>query len=110
MSHGEMAGSTNLVYHPEKHIEVIVASSNNQIIGRALFANFTDECVDGETVIKTADGDKKIKDLVGKEFKVYSIDEFGKEILSNVCTAKPTKVTNEEYEIELEDGSVVKCT
>ena len=43
MSHGEMAGSTNLVYHPEKHIEVIVASSNNQIIGRALFANFTDE-------------------------------------------------------------------
>lgn len=110
MSHGEMAGSTNLVFHPEKHIEVIVASSNNQIIGRALFANFTDECVDGETVIKTADGDKKIKDLVGKEFKVYSIDEFGKEILSNVCTAKPTKVTNEEYEIELEDGSTIKCT
>ena len=110
MSHGEMAGSTNLVFHPEKHIEVIVASSNNQIIGRALFANFTDECVDGETIIKTADGDKKIKDLVGKEFKVYSIDEFGKEILSNVCTAKPTKVTNEEYEIELEDGSIIKCT
>ena len=43
MSHGEMAGSTTLVFHPEKHIEVIVASSNNQIIGRALFANFTDE-------------------------------------------------------------------
>ena len=43
MSHGEMAGSTNLGIHPEKHIEVIVASSNNQIIGRALFANFTDE-------------------------------------------------------------------
>ena len=43
MAHGEISGVTNLVYRPEKHIEIIVASSNNQIIGRALFANFTDE-------------------------------------------------------------------
>ena len=43
MSHGEMHGSTNLKYVPEKHIELICASSNNQIIGRALFMNFTDE-------------------------------------------------------------------
>lgn len=43
MSHGEMAGTTNLEYRPEKHIEIIAASSNNQVIGRALFANFTDE-------------------------------------------------------------------
>lgn len=38
-----MAGVTNLVYRPDKHIEIICASSNNQIIGRALFVNFTDE-------------------------------------------------------------------
>lgn len=43
LAHGEMAGTTNLIYRPEKHIEIVVASSNNQIIGRALFANFTDE-------------------------------------------------------------------
>ena len=43
MSHGEMRGTTNLVYHPEKHIELIAASSNNQVIGRALFASFEDE-------------------------------------------------------------------
>lgn len=43
MEHGHMAGVTNLVYRPEKHIEIICASSNNQIIGRALFVNFTDE-------------------------------------------------------------------
>lgn len=43
MSHGEMGGITNLEYRPNKHIELIVASSNNQVIGRALFANFTDE-------------------------------------------------------------------
>lgn len=43
LSHGEMAGQTNLVYRPQKHIEIIAASSNNQIIGRCLFCNFTDE-------------------------------------------------------------------
>ena len=43
MSHGYMSGSENLIFHPEKHIEVITASSNNQVIGRCLFANFTDE-------------------------------------------------------------------
>lgn len=43
MAHGEMRGTTNLNFEPEKHIELIAASSNNQVIGRALFANFTDE-------------------------------------------------------------------
>lgn len=43
MSHGEMKGTSNLTYVPEKHIEVITASSNNQVIGRAIYANFVDE-------------------------------------------------------------------
>lgn len=43
LAHGEMRGTTNLEYVPNKHIEIIAASSNNQVIGRALFANFTDE-------------------------------------------------------------------
>lgn len=43
MSHGHMSGITNLEYIPDKHIELIVGSSNNQVIGRAIFANFTDE-------------------------------------------------------------------
>ena len=43
MSHGEMHGTTNMMYRPEKHIEFVCASSNNQIIGRALFASFEDE-------------------------------------------------------------------
>lgn len=38
-----MGGTTNLQFHPNKHIEIVAASSNNQIIGRALFCNFTDE-------------------------------------------------------------------
>lgn len=43
MSHGQMSGISNLVYMPDKHIELITASSNNQVIGRCVFANFTDE-------------------------------------------------------------------
>lgn len=43
MTHGKMSGVTNLEYLPDKHIELITGSSNNQVIGRALFANFTDE-------------------------------------------------------------------
>ena len=43
MSHGTMSGITNLEYIPDKHIELIVGSSNNQVIGRAIYANFTDE-------------------------------------------------------------------
>lgn len=43
MAHGEMSGVTNLEYKPNKHIELITASSNNQVIGRAVFGNFSDE-------------------------------------------------------------------
>lgn len=103
MAHGEMSGITNLVYRPEKHIEIIVASSNNQIIGRALF------CLDGDTVIATTAGDKKIKDLVGKQINVISYDK-GKNIISQTCTVAPTIKAKEEYQIELEDGSIIKCT
>ena len=38
-----MSGETNLIYRPDKNIELITASSNNQVIGRAIFSNFTDE-------------------------------------------------------------------
>ena len=43
LNHGQMAGTANLIFRPEKHIEFVCASSNNQIIGRAIFCNFSDE-------------------------------------------------------------------
>lgn len=104
MSHGQMAGTANLIFRPEKHIELIAASSNNQIIGRALF------CLDGDTVIKTTTGDNKLKDLVDKDIEVISINDFGEEVVSGHCTVKPTILSSEEYEIELEDGTMIHCT
>ena len=101
MSHGKMTGESNLIYVPNKHIELITASSNNQVIGR---------CLDGNTVISTSEGDRKLSDLVNNTIKVTSIDEFGNRVLSDTCTVLPTDTTSEEYQIEMEDGTVIKCT
>ena len=104
MSHGEMKGISNLEYIPNKHIELIAASSNNQIIGRAVF------CLDGNTIISTVDGDKQIKDLENTITQVYCINEFGDVVLSEPCEIKQTAKTSIIYEIELEDGTILKCT
>lgn len=62
LSHGKMSGETNLVFNPDKHIELIIASSNNQVMGRAIFANFTDEVNFGLTsnVEKLKDKQKRL--------------------------------------------------
>ena len=104
MSHGEMKGISNLEYIPNKHIEIVYGSSNTQIIGRALF------CLDGDTTISTVDGDKQIKDLENTITQVYCIDEFGDVVLSEPCEIKQTAETSDIYEIELEDGTILKCT
>lgn len=104
LAHGEMAGTTNLVYKPEKHIEIVVASSNNQIIGRALF------CLDGKTAIETADGIFTLEELENKYFKVKSVNNAGEIVFSEECTVKQTIKTDEEYQIELDDGTIVSCT
>ena len=44
MNHGAVnASRTNPQWQPDKHIELIFGSNNNHIVGRALFANLTDE-------------------------------------------------------------------
>ena len=42
MEHGSVSGRTNIKWEPNKRIELVIGSNNNAIIGRALFANFTD--------------------------------------------------------------------
>lgn len=43
MAHGTLSGRDNLEWKPPKGIELIYGSRNNHVIGRAVFANFTDE-------------------------------------------------------------------
>ena len=105
MEHGNMnASKTNPTWQPPKGIELIFGSSNRHVVGRALF------CLDGETVIATTEGDKKLVDLVDKNINVISVDNNDNKIISATCTVKPTLQTTTEYQIELEDGSVIKCT
>ncbi len=105
MEHGNMnASRTNPQWQPPKGIELIFGSSNRHVVGRALF------CLDGETTIVTTEGDKKLVDLVDKDINVISVDAYGNKIISDTCTVKPTVETETEYQIELEDGSLLKCT
>ena len=66
MSHGEMKGISNLEYIPNKHIELIAASSNNQIIGRAIFASFEDEVNFSANTTDVEKMKKKMKSLISQ--------------------------------------------
>lgn len=105
MSRGKLSGSVNVEWTPNKNIELIAGSLSRHIIGRAVFW-----CLDGETEIATNFGDVKLKDVVGKEIQVYNIDDSGNICLSDSCTVLPTATESTEYQIELEDGTVIKCT
>lgn len=104
MAHGTLKGRGNVEWQPPKGIELIVGSKNNHVIGRAVF------CLDGNTIVATENGNKKIKDLVDQKFRVFSKDSKGNIVLSDYCSAQPTIKTNKYYEIELENSSVIKCT
>ena len=67
--HGHMnASRVSPQWQPDKHIELLFGSNNNHVVGRALF------CLDGETEILTDGGLEKLKNLVDKEIKVWTID------------------------------------
>ena len=104
MAHGVVKGRSELAWEPNKRIELVVGSNNNAVIGRAVF------CLDGDTIIETTIGERKLSYLVNKQINVVSINNKGHKVFSNQCTVKPTITTNEEYQIELEDNTIIKCT
>lgn len=105
MSHGQMnASRSNPQWAPPKGIELIFGSNNRHVVGRALF------CLTGDTEIATVDGDFRLDELVNKDIQVISVDDNGQQVISNTCSVQPTVKSNEIFEIELEDGSILKCT
>lgn len=105
MKHGTVSGTVNVEWKPCKGIELIAGSLPRHIIGRCVFS-----CLDGDTEIVTTKGTYKISELVNKPIQVYSINNNGEIITSNTCTVKPTNIGQEEYQIELDDGTLIKCT
>lgn len=69
----------------------------------------THACLSGDTLIKTTEGDIPIAELVGKEGSVYcwNGDEIVTKHFDSVCMTNPSK---EVFEIELEDGTIIKAT
>lgn len=94
----------NPEWQPNKNIELIYGSQPRHVIGRAVF------CLAGDTEIITPNGIIKLEDAADKEIKVYSRDKYGNIIESDSCIVKPTIKTNDFYEIELENGRILKCT
>lgn len=104
MSKGTLSKSDSPQWIPPKGIELICGSKSGHILGRAVYA-----CLDGDTIIRTSNGDMKISDCVDKEIRVFNYKE-GHTVETPPCTVKPTTLSDEEYQIELEDGTVIKCT
>lgn len=108
MRHGYESGrGENKIYIPDKYVTITVGSNSEHFIGLDTF------CLSGETLIPTSLGIRQIKDLVGKEFKVYSQknkkDKF-KVVQSEPTTAIISGKTDKLYNITLDDGTIIKCT
>lgn len=68
-------------------------------------------CLVGDTLIRTTEGLKRIKDLVGRDGKLFSYDiATGKVVIRNYSDARMTKENATIYEVELEDGSIIRGT
>lgn len=107
MERGVITGRTTKLWapKPEYNIDIKIGSQADDLIG--LPVKF---CLDGETDILTPQGIFKIKDLVNKDINVLSISDDHNVIVSNICSVKPTKKTDDEYQITLEDDTIIKCT
>lgn len=71
----------------------------------------TYNCVTGDTLVKTTDGIFPIKHIVGSRIKSYSLNFKENEYcISNKCDVVCTGETDELYEVEFENGEILRCT
>ena len=70
-----------------------------------------DHCLTGDTLVMTESGSLPISDLVGTEGKVWSYNtETGEVELKPYHDCRMTQEKAEIYEIETEDGRIIRCT
>lgn len=105
MERGTLSGTKQVVWNPPSYIDIIIGSQPRHVIGQPIFY-----CLDGDTVILTDKGDRKLSELVDKEIKVLSVDDEYNTVWSESCSVKPTAKDTIEYAVELEDGTEIHCT
>ena len=108
MERGYLTGRTTKIWQPndDYKIDIKIGSQSDDLIGLPVRFCF---CLDGDTKILTEQGEKRIEDLVGRNIKVLTKTDSGYEYVDYEKVV-PTIRTREEYQIELEDGTVLKCT
>lgn len=104
LERGTISGIKNKRYNPPHNIAITFGSKGSHALGQQIY------CLSGDTKVLTTDGEYTMTELCGKKFKTYSMLDNGKIVVSDETTVLPTVKTNDYYEIELEDGSIVKCT
>ena len=110
LERGTLEGRTKKIWVPKKFngqeaIDIKIGSQADDLIGLPIYF-----CLDGDTEILTSNGVSKIKNLVDKQIKVPTISDDPNIVLSNICSVKQTTESNIEYEIKLEDNTIIKCT
>lgn len=101
---GTITGVKKIRYNPPHNIELSYGSKGEHALGQQVY------CLASGTKILTTEGIFNIEELEKKIFKTYCISNSGEVVESYDTTVIKTTETNEFYEIELEDGSVIKCT
>lgn len=105
MERGQVTGSLEPEWHPVGGIELIYGSLPRHVIGRAVF------CLDEDTSIVTTTENKTIKDLINNREPILTYNISTKDFeITTQYEVLPTGISNEEYQIELEDDTLIKCT
>lgn len=104
MERCDVRGKYNYTIEFPNNIALMCASTTQHVIGKNV------KCITGDTLVLTESGFKKISELEGEYHKFYSLDNDGNLILSDSALTVETKKVDSLIEIELEDGSVLRCT
>lgn len=104
LKHGSIVGRNSPEFAPEKGFEFVVGSRPQHTLGRAVI------CLTGDTKIVTSQGVFKIEELKDQVVKVPCLSSDNEIELSQECVVRQTGEVTGLIEIELEDGTVLRCT
>ena len=112
-----LQGLEQIIIDPERcplaareFINYSLEMDRNGIV-KSQFPDKDNHCLAGDTIINTIDGDILIKDLVGKTGKVHCFDiNRQKAVVGSFFDVKKTGSNLDVYEVEMEDGRVIRAT
>lgn len=93
-------------YCTNKPVDIVYGSSASAIIGLDVL------CLTGDVKVLMSDKTwKSLESLEDSKIRVYSYNKNNKtSVLSDICEVQKTKETKNLIELELEDGTIIKCT